>query len=597
MKIGWTALMISLVTVARCGAFVVDWESGEAGWHWDLVTPEKHLGASASIPVSTNVVNPLTHAVRFFLPSDAWSPTNTAAELNAIRAGFGIWQSVPGTLLKFEDGGLIPPVQDIDPEDHTNVVFWVKDGTLVYGGNIDLGSSLGLTIPAFIEDTLVGADIVLNGYRYGGYRWFTDYSYVPTDVVSQFVEGVVTHEVGHFVGLVHAPLGASTMFFRSLNGVSTFAGLSSDDIAGARFLYPQVGSLSGSGRVQGRVLMEGTGILGATVVLEDLAGGFSAGTLSRADGFFDLPAVPPGTYGLRATPLDPRGSSLFLLRGQDVYYTNYLPAVTGFLPTTDLPVSVLASQTRTVDLAVSRGEPAFRISHILKPTTDLSRQSATTGAAQVRPGQSNIYLGVFGIGLPVAGATLRISGDGLTLTQIPSSGGPSSLNLLAVKVDVSPNITPGLRSFVFRHGNDLGYANGFLEVQPLVPDFNFDGLDDRFQRKFFPLFTATEAGPSRDPDGDTFDNHYEYLAGSDPTSAASVPVVALQSVTLTAEGSTLAWRGVPGGKYQVLSRDRFGLGTAWEALGPVVTAQSYDVRFLDSSATNRIRFYEVRLLP
>ncbi len=585
------------MALATLHAFVVDWESGEAGWHWDLVTPETHLGAYASIPVSTNVVNPVTHAVRFFLASDAWSATNTAAELNGVRAGFGVWQSVPGTLLKFEEGGLLPPVQDIDPEDQTNVVFWVKDGTLIYGGNIDLGPALGLTIPAFIEDTLVGADIVLNGYRFGGYRWFTDYTYVPTDAVSQFVEAVVTHEVGHFVGLLHAPLGASTMFFRSLNGVSTFAGLSSDDVAGVQFLYPRAGSLTGRGRVQGRVLMEGAGILGATVVLEDAAGGFSAGTLSRSDGSFDLPAVPPGLYGLRATPLDPRGSSLFLVRGQDIYYTNYIPAETGFLPTTNVPVSVLANQIRTENLAVARGEPACRISHILKPTTDLARQSAMTGAARVLPGQSNIYLGVFGIGLPVAGATLRISGDGLTLTPVASSGGSSSLNLMAVRVDVSPNATPGLRSFIFQHGSDMAYANGFLEVQPVAPDFNFDGLDDRFQRKFFPLFTAAEAGPDADPDGDTFNNRYEYLAGSDPTSAASLPIVTLQSVTVTANGSTLAWRGVPGGRYEVLGRDRFGLGSAWEAVGSVVTAEGYDVRFLDASATNRIRFYRVRLLP
>lgn len=591
------ALVAGLAALVTSRAFVVDWESGEAGWHWDLATPEAHLGASARIPVSTNVVNPVTRAVRFFLASDAWSRTNATAELNAVRAGFGIWQSVPGTRLKFEEGVLFPSVQDIDPEDRTNVVFWVKDGTLIYGGYIDLGNALGLTIPAFIEDTLVGADIVLNGYRYSGYRWFTDYSYAPTDLGSQFVEAVVTHEVGHFVGLLHAPLGASTMFFRALNGVSTFAGLSSDEVAGARFIYPEAGSPIGSGRVQGRVLMEGAAVLGAMVVLEDGAGGFSTGTLSRSDGSFDLPAVPPGVYGLRATPLDSRESSLFLLRGLDIYYTNYIPAVTAFLPAANVPVSVLPNQIRTENLAVIRGEPAFRISHILKPTTDLARQSAMTGAAQVRPGQSNIYLGVYGIGLPVAGATLRISGDGLTLAPVSSSGGPSSLNLMAVRVDVSPNATPGLRSFIFQHGSDLAYANGFLEVQPAVPDFNFDGLDDRFQRGFFPLFTAADAGPNADPDGDAFNNQYEYLAGSDPTNSRSLPVVTLQSVTLTADGSTLAWRGVPGGRYQVLGRDRFGAGSSWEAIGSTVTAEGYDVQFLDASATNRIRFYRVRLLP
>ena len=38
--------------------------------------------------VDTNVVNPNTKAIRYFLASDAYSTTNTAAELNALRASF-----------------------------------------------------------------------------------------------------------------------------------------------------------------------------------------------------------------------------------------------------------------------------------------------------------------------------------------------------------------------------------------------------------------------------------------------------------------------------------------------------------------------------
>ena len=59
--------------------------------------------------ISTNVLNPASGAIRFFLAADAYSPTNTANELNALRASFGQWQSIPGATIKIEEAGLVAP--------------------------------------------------------------------------------------------------------------------------------------------------------------------------------------------------------------------------------------------------------------------------------------------------------------------------------------------------------------------------------------------------------------------------------------------------------------------------------------------------------
>src|SRR5215831_6643523 len=74
---------------------------------WNFVNP----------PVGTNVFNPTTHAIRYFLASDGWSGTNTAAELNAVRASFGQWQAVPNTVIKYEDAGLVAPGYDVNSSD------------------------------------------------------------------------------------------------------------------------------------------------------------------------------------------------------------------------------------------------------------------------------------------------------------------------------------------------------------------------------------------------------------------------------------------------------------------------------------------------
>ena len=170
----------------------------------------------------------------------------------------------------------------------------------------------------------------------------------------------------------------------------------------------------------------------------------------------------------------------------------------------------------------------------------------------------------------------------------------SGLNFISVSISVASNATPGLRSFIVQRGADLAYANGFLEVEANVPDFNFDGLDDRFQRRYFPLFTAPDAGPGADPDGDGFNNQAEFVAGTDPTSALSL--LKIDQVVLNAQGSTVTWQSVANRRYQVFSRVDLE-NAAWQAIGSLVTAGGSTAEFRDVSATNGFRFYRVQVLP
>ena len=122
---------------------------------WAFVQ-ERYLGnplrwqlINLNLSVHTNVVNRNTRAIRYFLASDAWSATNTAAELNALRASFAQWQSVSGTVLKFEEAGLLAPPVDVNRNDNTNILFWVKSITVVNGGLDDISGRLGVTFTSF----------------------------------------------------------------------------------------------------------------------------------------------------------------------------------------------------------------------------------------------------------------------------------------------------------------------------------------------------------------------------------------------------------------------------------------------------------------
>src|SRR5204863_85696 len=83
--------------------------------HWELNTPVSF--------VPTNSVNTNTHAIRFYLASDAYSATNTAAELNAVRAAIGQWRAVSNTFYKFEEAGYVNPPLDVSLTDHTNIIY------------------------------------------------------------------------------------------------------------------------------------------------------------------------------------------------------------------------------------------------------------------------------------------------------------------------------------------------------------------------------------------------------------------------------------------------------------------------------------------
>jgi len=385
------------------------------------------------------------------------------------------------------------------------------------------------------------------------------------------------------------------MLFRSPGGVNVQAGLSSDEIAAARWLYGKPSTLATNGSVRGNVTMNGSPVFGAAVLAEETASGnLVAGTVTRADGSYDLSAMPPGQYGIRVTPLDPpvADSTPFLIRGRDIAPA-YDSAGTSFLPSATTAVTLTAGSTVTTDFAVASGEPAFRITLIRAPGANAESFSRSSFPASMRPGQSNYFIGVASASLPTSGATLLIIGNGLTLGA-PAFTNFAGLNFISVPISVASDATPGLRSFVVQLGNQVAYANGFLEIQPPVPDFNFDGLDDRFQRQYFPLFTAPEAGPNADPDGDDFNNRAEYISGTVPTNSLSL--LKIESVTLTSGGSIVTWPSAPQKHYQVWSR-RDVVNDSWRTVGSPITATNSLTQFADVSATNSFRFYRIEALP
>lgn len=572
--------LLPLICLPLCGWAFVFYPVGDNPLRWNVASGGAH----------TNIVNPATRAVRYFIASDAYSAANRNAEIAAIKACFDQWQSMAGSHLRFEFAGLISPEGLDVREDHTNVVFWTKNSLRVNGGQMNLSGLPAWTYVSFAADgSLLEADIVLNGVQY---EWFTDFN--NTTNQAQFIESVALHEIGHFIGLDHAVAGGTTIFAGG-NGITAQAGLSADEIAAARFLYPSADFNWPRAAVQGTVrLPNGGSVFGAVVVADDAAGNLAAATITRPDGTYSMGGLLPGNYQLRVTPLDPPGPGADkLIRGTDVA-PEYLQAMTEFSATTNIAITLPLNGLLHADLAVLPG-PAFRITSVSKPASAPNLVSVFRHAVTLSQGQSNQFVAVSGRNLP-SDAVLRVPGDGLSVGStlfLEDRFGLGHHSLVA-SISVSSNAAPGLRSFVVSSGTNVAYANGFLEIAASIPDYNFDSFDDRFQRMFWTPWTLADSAPTADPDRDGFSNRFEYRTGTNPTNAVSHRL-AIASIALTEGASNLTWETEIGRRYQLFTRTVLGAGE-WVSVGRPLAATAGTMTFSEP-AGGAAKFYRLGLEP
>lgn len=266
-------------------------------------------------------------------------------EFEAIQNSFSNWRNVHESEIDFEFAGSTTNAVT-NASDNRNVLRWVNS-------NIASGV-FAVTITTF--DTTAGqitdADMELND------RDFTWDTHGPNGTGGQFgramIENVVTHEVGHVVGLDHPNNAQSTMFYSSGPGLVSQSSLEADDLAPLIEDYTNAGVPAPDlGKVLGSVTDGSNPKFGVYVTLVDVSTGVNVvGHASEGTpgpftlGDFEINNVPPGNYLAFACPVNK--SALGSYYG--TAFTSFYPVVNGVgVGTIGTPtlVSVAPGQTVT----------------------------------------------------------------------------------------------------------------------------------------------------------------------------------------------------------------------------------------------------------
>ena len=156
-------------------------------------------------------------------PSNA--DVDSAAAEAAIQASLNVWSTEAGSTFRYNYGGRVNDTST--GNDGRNVVVF---------RNASGGGALATTYSWWSGSSLVDSDVIVWD---GDYTFFTGTSGCSGGA---YLEDVLTHELGHALGLNHSGDAAATMY-PSLSWCSMeMRTLAADDMAGAQALYGKAGA-------------------------------------------------------------------------------------------------------------------------------------------------------------------------------------------------------------------------------------------------------------------------------------------------------------------------------------------------------------------
>lgn len=281
-------------------------------------TPIRENGSGSGNVVAWDLAAEFDNKVSFTINqagcADSGSFTGGVDEFTAVVDSFQQWANVRGSNLVIRYEGTSGAG---DSNDGRNAIVFDNAGAL--GAGI-----FGVTTTYFTSaGVITEADMVLNDSTFA---WDT-LGYGTTGTVGRaFIENIVTHEAGHFLGLDHSFNASATMYPQAQLGAINGHSLNADDAAGIAAAYPDSPVLAAEfASISGTVLKGGTPVFAAQVILVDaVTHEASAAALTFTDGTFSIPRIPPGEYLVYCTPADKARLGSFYASGDTDVHAMFL---------------------------------------------------------------------------------------------------------------------------------------------------------------------------------------------------------------------------------------------------------------------------------
>lgn len=421
---------------------------------WDLLENQQPLAS---------VVN---GEVVFVIDTAGFSGIPTTEENDAVVRAFQHWEGIGTSRVAFARG-TDQAIQAAN-NDGINAVYWAEGSrTQIGGSNVNVTGFVSMT-PVFAVTSgsnkgfILDANIILNGRQF-------DWSVHPeTNPTAYDVEAIVTHEVGHLIGLDHSGVLGSAMSPRFVTAEARSRMLELDDQIGASVIYPDGNFGVGTGAISGAIGRPAP-VFGALVTVTDSSGRVISESVTSAAGAYTAPGLGAGSYEVYVEPIDPVPAATTNLFDETDLASPYGPNMdANFSATLPVPSSVSPPATTTgVSFLVGSTQPLINVTKIGGRASTLPAVLFFNAPTYVFQGDTNILIGVAGPNVD-SSAIFEITGTGFTDNGVVSTGSTADGEPYIIKsFTVAANAPIGLRSLRVSRGV-LGrtYATGALEVYP-----------------------------------------------------------------------------------------------------------------------------------
>ena len=384
------------------------------------------------------------------------------AAIAALQAGMDAWNTQAGSSFRWQYGGTVSDTATA--YDNRNVVMF---------RNTSNGSTIASTYSWWSgNNELLDSDIV---FWDGGFTFFTGPSGCGGVSNAAYIEDIAAHEFGHALGLNHSNSSDATMYPSYSYCSTSNRTLASDDINGAKALYPATSANSApsvaiSSPVNGASVASGAAVTftGSASDTQDGALTSALAWTSNLDGTIGVggsftSVLSAGSHTIKATAVDSGGLATVRQVSVTVASGNTAPSVT------------IASPASGTSYA-SGASVSFSGSASDTQDGSLTSRLAWTSNLDGALGTGGAFSKVLTVGSHTVKATVTDNAGLTTVRQVTVTiNAPSSGSLKATgrkskgsqSVDLSWNGLSGGSLDVYRNSTKWTTVNDGTETDPL----------------------------------------------------------------------------------------------------------------------------------